>query len=383
MKTLKIFKFVFVVFVSVLFVSGCEQSAKHSASIKGQLKNSNGEILTLFELGVDEMKTVDSLVIKGDGSFEFSFSPDYKGFYVIEAGKNKFIKLVVGKGDQLHISGDCDNFEESYSVVGSDNDYHRYEMELLSREKEIDSLSIILMESRSRPDFMHIRDSIDGVYNKILEEHYDFSLEYVSMNASDLSALMVLNSYLGNKPVFEPVRDIESYILIDSALKTKYKNNPHYKLHAQRLEKIKEAAALRAKANERLSIGNKFPELIIEDDTGIRNSLYEMSTNYVLVLVYSHEDRSSRKFINDLKVLGLDKKLGIYAVSLDERRELWKNNMTVKELEAVHVCDGLGYSSPVVKLLAVDKLPVTYLLDINMNIQAKNLIAKELEVLLR
>jgi hypothetical protein len=383
MKTLKIFKIVLLVFVSIFFITSCEQSAKHSATVKGQLENSNGEILTLFELGIDEMKTVDSLVIKTDGSFEFNFSPKYRGFYVIEAGKNKYIKLVVGEGDKLEINGDCDNFEESYTIAGTNNNYHSYEKSLWTREKEIDSLSTLLMTSRSKPDFMHIRDSVDEVYKSILKEHYDYSLKFIAANPGDLSALMILNSYLGNKPVFEPVRDIQSYILIDSALKINYKNNPHYKLHAERLEKIKEASAIRAEAKERLSVGNKFPELVIEDNSGIRNSLYDIDDNYVLVLVYAHEDRDSRKFINDLKVLGLDEKMGIYAVSLDERRELWKNNITVKELKAVHVCDGLGFSSPVVKLLAVDKLPVTYLLDMNMDIQGKNLSTNELEVLLR
>ncbi len=69
----------------------------------------------------------------------------------------------------------------------------------------------------------------------------------------------------------------------------------------------------------------------------------------------------------------------IYGVSIDSDKNAWVSSIEEDQLSWVQVSDLKGWDSPVAKLLNIEKLPTSFLVDEELKIIAKDLDADELE----
>src|ERR1044071_26100 len=106
---------------TLLLCSCGEEAKKGNANIYGNLTNSKGDTLYLIDVNKSEFTVVDSAITGEDGSFAFSPTLSFKGFYNINVGKSKdkFAVLILEPGDSVKFTGNAENLGYTWKTEGS------------------------------------------------------------------------------------------------------------------------------------------------------------------------------------------------------------------------------------------------------------------------
>jgi thiol-disulfide isomerase/thioredoxin len=144
---------------------------------------------------------------------------------------------------------------------------------------------------------------------------------------------------------------------------------------------------------EGLEVGNKIPEIVMKNAVGKDISLSSLKGQIVLLdfwagwcrpcrlengtVIYVYERYRNSKFKSG-------QGFTVFSVSLDTDPLNWQNAIkTDKLLWDNHVCDYLGWASPMVQKFGITGIPANYLIDGNGIILAKNLRGEVLETTLK
>ncbi|MGL4596119.1 MAG: DUF4369 domain-containing protein, partial [Bacteroidia bacterium] len=124
-------------FAFSLLWSSCGSEAKSekqkvSASgsqITGELKNSSGDTLFLYNASQRDFQLIDSAVVDENGKFDMAPNLPYKGFYILEVGRNtqSFATLILGPSDKIEFTADAKNVQYTWKVKGSPDTEHFWE----------------------------------------------------------------------------------------------------------------------------------------------------------------------------------------------------------------------------------------------------------------
>ncbi len=363
-------------------ITSCSDRKEH-VLIQGKMENSNSELVVISEITPKKIVQLDSTIIDKEGSFNFEIQVPQTGFYVIHIGRNSYIRLQVEQKDEIQIFGDLDDNLSTYTVSGSEASemLSLYNRVTAGNKKLADSLGQIFLDQRHMDKFTQVREQIDSNYRAIFDKQFYFTAGVIEDNAHQLASLLLINEYFGRTPLFNEKDNLDYFLLLDSVLYKNYPNNQHAQDHHKRVQDFHHKKDLVEKARERFGVGNYFPDLNLPDRNGEMKSLYSEDGELVLVHIWSALNAKGRKQNNDLAVLYKDfheKGFRIYSISLDNNLSLWKNALKVDQMEWTCVCDGKGMNSPLVDLFALEKLPVSFLLDENKKIIDTNLSFEEL-----
>ena len=79
-------KKILIYFFAILVISGCKNN---NFQISGTLKNPvSGEYIFLDEMKANELKTIDSMKVPGDGTFSFKKEIKFPSFYLLKINNN-------------------------------------------------------------------------------------------------------------------------------------------------------------------------------------------------------------------------------------------------------------------------------------------------------
>ncbi len=363
-------------FFAVCFFTSCH-SNKSGVQVNGQVAGFAHQKIELYQLQAENFALLNSVNAGNDGRFSFSFEPEESGFYILQSPDQKRITLVVEKGESITIREEKTPSGNTISIHGSPGSetYRTFENHLQKGLQTIDSLRVVLMNSRDRKEFSEIRLTLDSLFNQLYLEQQQMATKTIKSDFSSLANLLIVNKNFTNRPLFTIQRNFDFFAQIDSALHLKYPQNSlvidfHNKIESYR-EKNRETLA---KARQ-LQPGTTAPDLELPNAAGLPVKLSSLRGKTVLLYFWAAWNPPSREgnlnltnIYNQFKTNNFE----IYAVSLDEDASLWKSAIKKDKAYWIQVCDLKSVNSQAAIVYGVQNLPQTFLIDKTGVLQAKN-----------
>lgn len=217
------------ILVSVNFVS-CKRTPRAKSDelvINGKLTNSAGRMIWLSELDGKTIHVMDSVLLGNEGVFSFRIKTQNACFYLVSSRKNDYAILIGNKDETIMLTGDATHLSSTWNAKGSKEtrlylDYWDFSRKQL---KQVDSLTFIFRGNHQSPEYMATRIRLDSIFNAIMEKQRETATQFVNDNPGSLASLLVIDAKFPKIPLFNEVRDINYYKLLDSCLPKKYKDN--------------------------------------------------------------------------------------------------------------------------------------------------------------
>lgn len=369
----------FAIFALVVISLG--SCRNNTVEISGIIENpSSGEYLFLDELKSNDLLTVDSIMISGDGVFKFKRVVKYPSFYLLKINQNNFLTMLLEPGERIKIRTIRDSLNFPTEISGSEGTelLVNYNRELAKAIGRLSSLSDIYDKNLGNPDLPSVIDSLDGLAQSYLNEINSFTKKFIDDNITSLASLMALYQQVApNVYVLDPARDLEYFKKVDSSLYSLY---PEYDqvliLHdqvAQLSAMNEEGGPVSDNPDERMIA----PEISLPSPEGDTIKLSSTRGSIVLLDFWAswcppcREENPNLVYVYKLY---RSKGFQIYQVSLDKSKDAWIKGIQEDQLEKwIHVSDVKYWNSAVVPLYNIESIPFNYLLDREGRIIASNL----------
>jgi thiol-disulfide isomerase/thioredoxin len=372
-------RLIFILFVSVIALSGCQKS--NEFSIKGKITHAEGDTIYLEELHVTTSKPIAKVKVDKEGEFEFKGKTSIPSYYLLKLSNNNFITLLVDSVDNVFIEADAANFGKEYIVRGSLGSIQIKELtENLSRtEHKLDSLRSLNNLYRGNPDYAILKPKWDQEYAAIIDEQTKFSTNFVLNNPFSMASVFAL--YQKYRDQSYVIRDLQTMRTAASALNAIYPNSNLVKaLYENTLQYLRdEKAAQMKKFIEQEGLNS--PDIVLPDISGKEIALTSLRGKVVLLHFWAAEDQGSR-LLNPLLVDAYQKYksrgLEIYQVNIGNNRSEWVDAIDKDKLKWINVGDLEG-SNKARLSYNVQSIPYNYLLDKEGKIVAKNLTGTDLD----
>ena len=339
----------------------CLISGKVEGNFKGHFK--------LIELGITETVLMDSAAVDKEGLFQIELTNDSTNIFALQLDNDVAFTLIIGSGDTVNINIDlsCNPVFSQASGNQESSWISSYEQHTRLNLYKIDTLRVLFERSKDDPGFFAIRSLIDQAYQEILIDQRIYAREFIEKHPGSMAALVVLNRNFKQISLFDEYEDISYYSMLDTFLLASYPGNKHALKHHEITEKLKKQIKSDEMMANNLSIGKEAPDMTLQGWNDQSYQLSDLRGNFVILYFWAAMDARSRKVNQEMKSFYAshkDKGMEIFAVSFDNKEEMWKSAIKVDQLDWIHVSDLKGIYSPVLKLYQVPKkLPYLYLLD--------------------
>jgi|WetSurSiteA1Bulk_404760.scaffolds.fasta_scaffold00197_3 peroxiredoxin len=364
----------------ILVLAACN---KERVRITGHLANADKKVLHLDEVDVYENRTEDSVVLKKDGSFRFTFDTKGPCFYQLRLADNQVIVLFPKPGEHININADAGNLLTSLRIKGSND------------TEQVTTLIHALHDAKSRLDSIgtlyekatedSVKDRLSEEYQDIMDSHRKFSIAFILTHYNSLASLYALyQQYQPGTYVFYKATDMQFFKIVSDSLSKYIPDSKHVvalKAHTNKMLGDYQAQLLIQKAGN-LEAG--LPDVSLPNLQGDTVSLRSLKGRYVLLSFWASADQSSvdqnlafKKIYNRYKDQGLE----IFQVSFDRSAETWKRAVRFDELPWISVHDSEFPNSMVAASYNITQIPSNYLIDKdNVTILAKNLTPAQLQL---
>ena len=342
--------------------------AKQAFSIIGNVSNMPPQTVILELLRAnDSVMVVDSQHADAGGHFAFKGAIAEPGLYRLHFTTDKFVLLSVDKGD-IRLTGSWPLTE--YDLQGS-----APSTELRLFVDTVIGYITLMNKCNTRID------SLKGIGKTELVPAEEKNRMEVSIKFRD-----VVKHYSANTPyqpnaviaarILNPQDDIVFYGSFDKSMDTRFPGTVMTKEFHQFMDN------LRGSMPEPNEIGDKAPDLALEDTNGKAIKLSSLQGKYVLLDFWASwcgpcraENPNVLAAYNKFK----DKNFTILAVSLDNNKEPWLKAVHHDALLWPQVSDLKGWKSPAAAKYGVHSIPSNFLIDPKGTIIAKGLRGPELE----
>jgi thiol-disulfide isomerase/thioredoxin len=348
-------------FLSLLLIAfSCNQMNKSNAIVSGTIKNpQTGKAIYLFKIDGQNIQAVDSTFADSDGSFAFQFKPQEPDFYVINIYQLQKMLLLHDTPLTINTEGTPNG---NFQITGSE-------------------------ENQLLQEFMNLRQTYDtqvgSLQSKLQTQQLDESgqqdirNQYESLTKTTMTqAKTIIEKAQNSFAVLQmfSLLDIENEIAriekIQNNLSTKYPTSEKIKQLGNEITSIKKTA-----------IGQPAPEINYRDLSGKDVSLASFKGKFVLLDFWASWCRPCRmENPNVVRVYNQYKEKGfeILSISSDRDEQAWKSAIESDKMTWNHIPD-LAVNQTISINYNVTAIPMTYLLDKNGIIIAKNLRGQALE----
>ncbi len=361
-------------------------SSTNQFTIEGKLENANGENLTLLELQMDGVKTLDSLQLDKEGKFKFTGYTESAKFYIVRTSPRNTVTLIVEPGDHITLEGNAGNLTESYTLSGSEASENILDIRKKHRAmlEKLDSLSKIYKDNPHEEKTDDLKKRLSKVSQSIIQKHRAFTKNFIDQNINSLAILMALYQQIGPRSyLIDPREDFSYYEKVDSALMAQYPNSEAVKSFHSQVENLKSKMGSEGSSgDEKLAVGKTAPEIALPNPKGDTVKLSSLQGNYVLLDFWASWCKPCR-VENPILVQNYqrfkDKEFEIYQVSLDRNRSDWLQAIEKDNLNWYHVSDLAFWNSKAAEKYNVRSIPANFLLNKKGEIIAKNLRGDDLQ----
>ena len=365
-----------------LALSSCNSDPKFN--VKGDVSGADGKMLYLEASGLEGIVPLDSIKLKGDGSFSFKqLRPESPEFYRLRV-EDKVINFWVDSTETVSIQAPYTDFSTAYTVEGSENSAKIKELTLkqVRLQKDVDALVKAAQANQLGNDVFE--DSL-----AVLLKNYkdDVKINYIFAAPNTASAYFALFQKLNNYMIFDPLNnkdDIKCFGAVATSLNNTY---PHavrsknlYNIVIKGMKNTRTPQQKTIEIPEEKIAETGVIDIALRDMKGNIRKLTDLKGKVVLLdfTVYQSAVAAPHNLmLRDLYNKYASQGLEIYQVSLDADEHFWKTS--ADNLPWVCVRDENGIYSTNAALYGVQNLPAFFLINRNNELRARGETVKDLE----
>ena len=341
------------------------------------VENSDTSMIYLDEQGIGEIRKIDSVRVKRDGTYRFKHRIEYPTFYNLHAGNLQIIPLLLTPGTTAEIKADMENFVNGYEISGSEESSHLRDMNrrLARTKRSLDSIQEILLENPDA-DEEFIQEQTAS-YDEILQDQRRYSIKFILENITSMASIYALYQKIdGNNFVLHDNRDIQLVKITGQALDTIWPDSEHVQALNRDAANLEESLYNQRWRQVVENVESRFPEIRLPDPNGDTIALSSLQGNVILLSFWASWDQESvshniplKSIYNRYHSQGLE----IYQVSFDSSRQEWVRAIEFDELPWINVSELSYPESTVAGVYNLEELPAVFLIDRRGNILGKNL----------
>jgi hypothetical protein len=314
-------------------------------------------------VGTSKITVLDSLKIKGNGSFRFKQKrPDIPDFYRLRLG-NRLINFAVDSTETITVRGDTAHFAKNYTIEGSSESEKIKELTLLQLKASIAYNRLQKRYDAREVTVEQYREEID----QIVESYKTRAREYIYSNPLSTSAYFALFQQIDQMLIFDPYdkTDSKAFGAVANSWNLYYSDSPRavqlYNLFTGSL------AATRSKRSISVTEGNSLElfEIILPSLDGKNRKLSEAGKDKLTLIDFTayrlKESPLHNIFLAEIYQKYRAKGFEIYQISLDEDEHFWKNASV--NLPWICVREPQSDNSRILQRYNVTQIPASYLRD--------------------
>ncbi|MFW5645420.1 MAG: thioredoxin-like domain-containing protein [Bacteroidota bacterium] len=366
----------------ILSLFSCKE--RDNIFIKGEIKNGAKKMLYLDYLHVNTTETLDSLKIKKDGTFSFGFFSENPGIYILRNSGGKIINLLPFPGEELTVLTNYENFDEAYTVTGSEES--EYLRQLVSKLK--DTRQRLKKLNEAYGSLSNVTEDQASEYitkrKEIIKDQRDFSIQFIIEHLTSLSSIYAIYQEITEgQYVLSENKDIQYMKIVADSISRIYPNVDLVKSFVNDARAAEERYFNLKGLSEKLSKAEVgMPEIKLPDTEGDSISLSSLKGKTVLVYFWSAMSEDARNLNPQLKQIYEENKddgFEIYAIALDNSRNLWNRAIEYDELDWINVSELTYPESKAALVFNVNVIPSTFLLNREGEVVARDIYGKELQ----
>ena len=368
-----------------LFFMSCH---RHETVISGTLHGVDKKRVYLDELDINITKPLDSVLTNRNGKFRFRLRLTEPSFLLLKRSEQNFITLLAKPGEKIHVKADSLFLQAGYHVTGSEESLLIKQLDdhLRITVHKMDSIVQIYRQMMDKPGFDTLRPRLDKAYSDLLAQQRKYNIAFILDHMQSLSAIKALYQKVDdNTYVLNNIRDIQYLKIVADSLKVYYPDSKMTKALLSDLQKemgkynqLQLTNLLKNAKSVKLDLA--LPD--IQGDTVYLSSLRKKGY-YVLLTFWASwcqqcisENLELKSLYNKYHKKGLE----IYAVSLDNNKDIWVKEVHFDELPWINVSDLSYPNSEAAQKFNVKTPPVNYLFDPEGNVIAKDLHGRNLQI---
>ena len=377
---MKQIRLLFVVTVIVLLTSCGKNNGNFE--IKGKLENAANKQLILLEMTAYEIQPFDTITLDENGKFHFEGNIEQPRFFVLRETPSNQIFLLIQPGEEISIEGDLETLQRDYSVEGSeDSELVRVlNANMQKTIAKLDSLSSYYQDNVNQPEkeLEALRAEVRVEFEQIADSQRDFTIDFISRNASSLASLMALYQQIDPQNfVLNREEDFKHYVMVDSVLLNIYPDLDYTITLHENVTEMLSAIEFRDQKDSPLGIGSVAPDIELPNPDGKVIKLSSLRGQYVLLdfwAAWCSPCRHENPYLVEVYEKFNSKGFTIYQVSLDRTKDAWVKGINDDKIgKWSHVSDLQFWNSSVVPVYQIEGIPANFLLDKEGKIIARNL----------
>ncbi|WP_288149488.1 DUF4369 domain-containing protein [Bacteroides acidifaciens] len=368
--------------LAALTITACSSGPKFQ--VNGDVSGADGKMLYLEASGLEGIVPLDSVKLKGEGTFSFKQPrPESPEFYRLRVD-DKVINFSVDSIETIQIKAPYVDFSTTYTVEGSENSNKIKELtqKQIRLQKEVDDLLAALRSNRMGHDVFE--DSLAILLNNYKE---NVKVNYIFAAPNTAAAYFALFQKLNNYLIFDPLNnkdDVKCFAAVATSLNNTFPNAVRSKnLYNIVIKGMKNTRQPQAKALEIPQdkiVETGIIDIALRDVKGNIRKLTDLKGKVVLLdfsVFQSPAGAPHNLMLRELYNAYASQGLEIYQVSLDADEHYWKTS--ADNLPWVCVRDGNGVYSTNVAVYNVRQVPSVFLINRNNELKLRGEDIKDLE----
>ncbi len=358
----------------LLLLLSCSRGEK--VEITGFIENADKGMIYLDEQGISEIRQIDSVRLKKDGSFRLKDRIENPTFYNLHTGNQQIIPLLLTPGTSAEIHADIQDFINGYEIYGSKESLYLLEMNrtLAVTKRQIDSIRKVLQENPEAGE--EFTREMAASYDEIIQGQRRYSIQFILEHISSMASIYTLYQKIDdNNFVLNENRDIQLVKITSESLDTIWPGSEHVQALKRDAANLEENLYSQRWRQVVENVESTFPEIRLPDPNGDTIALSSLKGKVILLSFWASWDPASVSHNIPLKGIYSSyhsRGLEIYQVSFDNEREAWVNAIQFDELPWVNVSELSYPESSVAHIYNLEELPVVFLIDRKGEIVGKN-----------
>lgn len=368
--------------LAALTITACSSGPQFQ--VNGDVSGAEGKMLYLEASGLEGIAPLDSVKLKGGGTFSFKQPrPESPEFYRLRI-EDKVINFSVDSIETIGIKAPYVDFSTAYAVEGSENSNKIKELTLkqIRLQKEVDNLLASLRSNKIGHDVFE--DSLS-----VLLKNYkdDVKVNYIFAAPNTAAAYFALFQKLNDYLIFDPLNnkdDVKCFAAVATSLNNSF---PHavrsknlYNIVIKGMKNTRQPQAKSLEIPQEKIVETGIIDIALRDVQGNVRKLTDLKGKVVLLdftVFQSPAGAPHNLMLRELYNEYASKGLEIYQVSLDADEHYWKTSAA--NLPWVCVRDGNGVYSTNVAVYNVRQVPSVFLINRNNELKLRGEDIKDLQ----